>query len=141
MNKGNNNMFIAQKTEKELAELKKQMLSMGWNDKIDELDNAIESGELVIVETKTRSKHIDFDIDLENKERYVIAESEVSKIKSFNYEPTTYSKSETKAMSLLADKVVRVERRVKEFTINAKSSTVYFDEDGKQLEVPREVEA
>ena len=76
-------MFIAQKTEKELAELKKQMLSMGWNDKIVELDNAIEAGELVIVETKTRSKHIDFDTDLENKERYVIAESEVNKIKSF----------------------------------------------------------
>mgnify|MGYP003658180300 CR=1 FL=1 len=123
-------MFIAQKTEKELAELKKQMLSMGWNDKVTELDNAIESGELVIVETKTRSKHIDFDIDL--------AELEVSKIKSFNYEPTSYSKSETKAMSLLSDKVVRVERRVKEYTINAKSSTVYFDENGKELEVPKE---
>lgn len=133
-------MFIAQKTKKELDELKKQMLSMGWNDKIDELDNAIESGELEIVETKTRSKHIDFDTDLENKELYAKAESEVSKIKSFNYEPTSYSKSETKAMSLLSDKVVRVERRVKEYTINAKSSTVYFDKDGKQLEVPKEVE-
>lgn len=133
-------MFIAQKTEKELAELKKQMLSMGWNDKIVELDNAIEAGELVIVETKTRSKHIDFDIDLENKELYAKAELEVSKIKSFNYEPTSYSKSETKAMALLSDKVARVERRVKEFTVNAKSSTVYFDKDGKQLEVPKEVE-
>ena len=131
-------MFIAQKTKKELAELKKQMLSMGWNDKVVELDNAIESGELVIVETKTRSKHIDFDTDLENKERYVVAESEVSKIKSFNYEPTSYSKSETKAMALLSDKVARVERRVKEFTINAKSSTFYFDKDGKELEVPKE---
>ena len=39
MKKGNNNMFIAQKTEKELAELKKQMLSMGWNDKIVELSS------------------------------------------------------------------------------------------------------
>ena len=94
----------------------------------------------MIVETKTRSKHIDFDIDLENKELYAKAELEVSKIKSFNYEPTSYSKSETKAMSLLSDKVVRVERRVKEYTINAKSSTVYFDKDGKQLDVPKEVE-
>ena len=41
-------------------------------------------------------------------------------------------------MSLLADKVVRVERRVKEFTINAKSVTVYFDKNGKELEVPKE---
>jgi len=133
-------MFIAQKTEKELAELKKQMLSMGWNDKVTELDNAIEAGELVIVQTAKRSKHIDFDIDLENKELYAKAELEVSKIKSFNYEPTSYSKSETKAMSLLSDKVVRVERRVKEYTINAKSTTVYLDKNGKELDVPKEVE-
>ena len=131
-------MFIAQKTEKELAELKKQMLSMGWNDKVVELDNAVESGELVIVQTAKRSKHIDFDTDLENKERYATAESEVSKIKSFNYEPTSYSKSEAKTMALLSDKVVRVERRVKEFTINAKSTTVYLDKNGKELEVPKE---
>jgi hypothetical protein len=139
MNKGNNIMLY--KTQKELSELKKQMYSMNWHDKIEEIDKSIESGELVIVETKARSKHIDFDTDLKNKELYVEAETLVGKIKSFNYEPTSYNKSETKSMALLSDKVARVERRVKEFTINAKSSTVYFDKDGKQLEVPKEVEA
>jgi len=133
-------MFIAQKTEKELAELKKQMLSMGWNDKVVELDNAIESGELVIVQTAKRSKHIDFCSDIDNKEQYRVSEEEVAKLTSFNYEPTTYNKSETKAMALLSDKVVRVERRVKEFTINAKSTTVYLDKNGKELDVPKEVE-
>jgi len=129
------------KTQKELSELKKQMYSMNWHDKIEEIDKSIESGELVIVETKARSKHIDFDTDLKNKELYVEAEALVGKIKSFNYEPTSYNKSETKSMALLSDKVARVERRVKEFTINAKSTTVYFDKDGNQLEVPKEVEA
>ena len=131
---------MLQKTNKELAEMKKQLISMGWNDKVIELDKSIESGELVIVETKERQKHIHFCIDSENVEQYRVSESEVAKLNSFNYEPTTYNKSETKAMSLLADKVVRVERRVKEFTINAKSVTVYFDKDGNKLEVPSKVD-
>ena len=131
---------MLQKTNKELAEMKKQLISMGWNDKVVELDKSIESGELVIVETKERQKHIHFCLDSKNVEQYRVSESEVAKLTSFNYEPTTYNKSETKAMALLSDKVVRVERRVKEFTINAKSTTVYFDKDGNQLEVPKEGE-
>tara|TARA_R110000765_G_scaffold348341_1_gene438425 strand:- start:79 stop:501 length:423 start_codon:yes stop_codon:yes gene_type:complete len=127
-------------TVKELAEIKKQIVAMGWNDKIAELDKSIESGELMIVETKERQKHIHFCIDSENVEQYRVSESEVAKLTSFNYEPTSYNKSETKAMALLSDKVVRVERRVKEFTINAKSVTVYFDKDGNKLEVPKEGE-
>jgi hypothetical protein len=132
--------LMLQKTKKELAEMKRQLISMGWNDKIVELDNSIESGELMIVETKERQKHIHFCGDSKNVEQYRVSESEVAKLTSFNYEPTSYNKSETKAMSLLADKVVRVERRVKEFTINAKSVTVYFDKDGKKLEVPSKVD-
>ena len=106
---------MLQKTKKELAEMKRQLISMGWNDKIVELDKSIESGELMIVETKERQKHIHFCGDSKNVEQYRVSESEVAK-------------------------VVRVERRVKEFTINAKSVTVYFDKDGKKLEVPSKVD-
>ena len=127
-------------TVKELAEIKKQIVAMGWNEKIAELDKSIESGELMIVETKERQKHIHFCLDSKNVDQYRISEVEVAKLTSFNYEPTSYNKSETKAMALLSDKVVRVERRVKEFTINAKSVTVYFDKDGNKLEVPKEGE-
>ena len=35
---------MLQKTNKELAEMKKQLISMGWNDKVVELDKSIESG-------------------------------------------------------------------------------------------------
>ena len=93
--------LMLQKTNKELAEMKKQLISMGWNDKVDELNKSIESGELVIVETKERQKHIHFCSDSKNVEQYRISEVEVA---------------------------------------NAKSTTVYFDKDGKQLEVPKEVE-
>ena len=126
------------KTIKELAEFKKQLISMGMSDKVAELEKQIEAGTLTIVETKERQKHIHFCNDSQNVEQYRTAENEVSKLTSFNYEPTSYNKSETKALALLSDKVARVERRVKEFTINAKSTTVYLDKNGKELEVPKE---
>ena len=129
---------MLQKTNKELSEMKRQLISMGWNDKIDELNKSIESGKLVIVETKARSKHIDFCQDSTNVEQYRNSETEVAKLKPFIYNPVSYSKAETKSMSLLLDKVVTVERRVTEYTINAKSNTVYLDKDGKELEVPKE---
>jgi hypothetical protein len=128
------------KTIKELAEFKKQLISMGMSDKVAEIDEQIEAGTLAIVETKERQKHIHFCNDSKNVEQYRTAENEVSKLTSFNYEPTSYNKSETKALALLSDKVARVERRVKEFTINAKSTTVYFDKSGNELEVPKEEE-
>ena len=125
-------------TQKELIALKKYIVSMGWNEQMQELESGIKSGVVSIVETKARSKHIDFCQDSTNVEQYRNSETEVAKLKPFIYNPVSYSKAETKSMSLLLDKVVTVERRVTEYTINAKSNTVYLDKDGKELEVPKE---
>ena len=122
-------MFIAQKTEKELAELKKQMLSMGWNDKVVELDNAIEAGELVIVQTAKRSKHIDFCSDIDNKEQYRVSEEEVAKLTSFNYEPTTYNKSDSNLMKAAGERFERYymeSRTALNLQIKSNTSQVIF---------------